>query len=130
MKLGYTILYVIDVRKTVKFYEQAFGLQTRFLHESGDWAEMETGSTSLSFCSRRLIAEHGKHPKAPDLNSPSFEIAFTTSDVAAAVERALAAHATLVQKPEQMPWGQTVAYVGDPDGFLVELCTPMEPPAA
>jgi hypothetical protein len=30
-----------------------------------------------------------------------------------------------VQPPEQMPWGQTVAYVADLDGFLVELCTPM-----
>lgn len=130
MKLGYTILYVLDVSKTVKFYEQAFGLQTRFLHESGDWAEMETGSTSLGFCSRRLIAELDKHPKAPDLNSPSFEIAFITEDVPAALDRALAAQATLVQKPEQMPWGQTIAYVGDLDGFLVELCTPMGPPEA
>jgi lactoylglutathione lyase len=24
-----------------------------------------------------------------------------------------------------MPWGQTVAYVRDNNGFLVELCTPM-----
>lgn len=128
MKFGYTILYVIDVKKTVKFYEQAFGLQTRFLHESGDWAEMETGGTALAFCSRRLIAEHGKHPKAPDLNNPSFEIAFTTKDVQAAMERALAAQATPVQEPEEMPWGQTVAYVADLDGFLIELCTPMGPP--
>lgn len=26
--------------------------------------------------------------------------------------------------PERQPWGQTVSYVRDPDGFLVELCTP------
>jgi len=24
-----------------------------------------------------------------------------------------------------MPWGQTIAYVADINGFLVELCTPM-----
>ena len=45
--------------------------------------------------------------------------------MAAAVTRAVQAGATLVQAPEAMPWGQTVAYVADPDGFLVELCTPM-----
>jgi len=32
----------------------------------------------------------------------------------------------LVQSPEQMPWGQTVADVVDLDGFLVEIYTPME----
>jgi catechol 2,3-dioxygenase-like lactoylglutathione lyase family enzyme len=26
---------------------------------------------------------------------------------------------------ETMPWGQTIAYVADPNGFLVELCTPV-----
>ncbi|MDR7307276.1 hypothetical protein J2X15_002563 [Rhodoferax saidenbachensis] len=26
---------------------------------------------------------------------------------------------------EVMPWGQTIAYVADSNGFLVELCTPM-----
>jgi lactoylglutathione lyase len=27
--------------------------------------------------------------------------------------------------PTKKPWGQTVAYVRDLDGHLVELCTPM-----
>ena len=35
MRLGYTIIYVKDVTRTVKFYEQAFGLSRRFVHESG-----------------------------------------------------------------------------------------------
>jgi hypothetical protein len=26
---------------------------------------------------------------------------------------------------EVMPWGQTIAYVADINGFLVELCTPV-----
>ena len=49
MQLGYTILYVPDVPATLKFYEAAFGLTTRFLHESGDYGELETGSTALAF---------------------------------------------------------------------------------
>ena len=50
--------------------------------------------------------------------------------VVAAVQRAVAAGARLVQAPEQMPWGQTVAYVADINDALVELCTPMAPPPA
>ena len=47
MQLGYTILYVPNVPATLKFYEAAFGLTTRFLHESGNYGELETGSTAV-----------------------------------------------------------------------------------
>jgi catechol 2,3-dioxygenase-like lactoylglutathione lyase family enzyme len=33
MKLGYTILYVADVAASLSFFERAFGLKRRFLHE-------------------------------------------------------------------------------------------------
>ena len=39
MKFGYTIVYVPDVTKSVEFFEQAFGLARRFVHESGDYGE-------------------------------------------------------------------------------------------
>ena len=52
MKFGYTILYVEDVRKTLSFYDQAFGFKTKFLHESGDFGELEIGATALAFSSR------------------------------------------------------------------------------
>ncbi|MEW6165171.1 MAG: VOC family protein [Pseudomonadota bacterium] len=129
MQFGYTILYVEDVSRSVAFYEKAFGLQTAFLHESGDFGQMATGTTALAFSSRRLMTELGKHPARPDAAHPSGEIAFVTNDVPAALARAVAAGAALVQAPEDMPWGQTVAYVADPDGFLVELCTPVGAPA-
>ena len=125
MKFGYTILYVQDVPRTVAFYEAAFGLARRFVHESGDFGEMETGATALAFSSLALITQLGKTPRPAVAGAPCCEIAFTTPDVAAAVERAVQAGAALVQAPEPMPWGQTVAYVNDCNGFLVELCTPM-----
>ena len=125
MRLGYTILYVEDVPFSVGFYERAFGLERKFVHESGDFGEMNTGQTALAFSSRRLMVELGKNPQTADAAAPCFEIALVTDDVPAALERAMAAGARLVQPPQDMPWGQTVAYVADPDGFLVELCTPM-----
>lgn len=125
MRLGYTILYVADVRSALRFYGDAFGLSTRFLHESGDWGELDTGATALSFCSRSLLAQMGKEVAAPDVKRPCSEIALVTDDVPAAYARALAQGATGLQEPQDMPWGQTVAYVADPNGFWVELCTPM-----
>ena len=125
MKLGYTILYVDDVRQTVDFYQRAFGLNPKFVHEAGDFGEMDTGSTSLAFCSLRLLREMGKSPGRPQAEAPCFEIALVTHDVPAALQRALEAGCQLLQAPETMAWGQTVAYVRDNNGFWVELCTPM-----
>jgi uncharacterized glyoxalase superfamily protein PhnB len=45
--------------------------------------------------------------------------------VPAALARAIAAGAQPMRAVETMPWGQTIAYVADPNGFLVELCTPV-----
>jgi catechol 2,3-dioxygenase-like lactoylglutathione lyase family enzyme len=39
MKLAYVILYVPRVRDAVEFYERAFGLKCRLVHESGAYAE-------------------------------------------------------------------------------------------
>lgn len=126
MHLRYTILYVESVGAMLSFYERAFGLSRRFLHESGTYGELETGGTRLAFSSRELMRELGKAPGRPDPKAPVFEIAFETGDVPAAFERAVREGAVAVQGPERMPWGQTTAYVTDPEGFLVEICTPVD----
>ena len=59
MKLGYTIIYVADVVATVAFYEKAFGLARRFVHESNLYAEMETGSTALAFAGEAMAEMNG-----------------------------------------------------------------------
>lgn len=125
LTLRYTILYVNNVSETLNFYQQAFGLETAMLHESGDYGELDTGATKLSFSSIQLMKELGKNPAEVNSASPSFEIAFETEDVASALAKALNAGATLVQAEETMPWGQTTAYVTDNNGFLIELCTPI-----
>ncbi|WP_119680830.1 VOC family protein [Indioceanicola profundi] len=126
MKLKYTIHYVKNVKETLAFYGSAFGIPTQFLHESETYGELNTGETTLSFSSLQLMRDLGKNPSSPDPQRPCFEIAFQTEDVAAAYARAVEAGAVPVQSPERMPWGQTVAYVSDLNGFLVEICTAVE----
>ena len=62
---------------------------------------------------------------APDESPLGAEIALTTSDVPALFARAIKAGASVVSEPATKPWGQTVAYLRDNAGHLVELCTPM-----
>lgn len=126
LKFRYTILYVEDVPATLDFYQRAFGFTTAMLHESGDYGELDTGGTTLSFSSFQLMQQLGKNPATANASSPAFEIAFETDDVPPALARARNAGAKLVQDVEEMPWGQTTAYVTDNNGFLIELCTPVE----
>ncbi len=127
MKLGWVILYVPDVAAALDFYERAFGLARRFVHESGTYAEMETGATALAFAAEPLAVDHGitLRVSRPGENPAAVEIALTTDDVDAAWSRATEAGASAVKPPEKKPWGQTVAWVRDLNGALVELCTPM-----
>ena len=127
MKLGYIILYVPIVSDAVGFYEAAFGLRCRFTHGGGDYAEMETGETALAFASEELGDSHGfayrKTTAAED--SPSVELALVTDDVQSAFDKAIAAGASSAKPPTQQPWGQTVSYVRDTNGYLVEICSPV-----
>ncbi len=127
MKLGYTILYVEDVEKTIEFYENAFGLNKLFLHESGDYGELDTGETKLAFASYELVELNDVGFSKPSDNKTStMEIALVTDDVNTAFNAALKAGAAAVQEPKEKPWGQTVGYLRDINGFLIELCTPIK----
>lgn len=124
MKLDYVIIFVDDVDAATKFYEKAFGFTLKFMHESLAFAEMDTGSTTLAFASHDLAQESSG---VESLSGPKncFEIALTTEDVQIALDTAIRAGAELLKSPEEKPWGQTVSYVRDPFGTLVEICTPM-----
>jgi len=127
MKLGYIILYVPSVAEAVAFYESAFGLECGFKHEGGDYAEMATGETKLAFASETLAESHGftyRKTKMVD-DAPSIELALVTDDVPAAFDKAIEAGAKVVNTPTQQPWGQTVSYVRDSNGYLVEICSPV-----
>src|SRR5512140_2606293 len=112
--LGYVILYVKDVPASLAFYENAFGLSRRFLHEDGGkaYGELETGAARVSFASLEMAREVLNQevvPAALNTAPQSFEIALVTSDVAALYDRAVKAGATSVSAPATKPWGQTVA---------------------
>jgi len=119
MNYAYTIVYVADVAASLAFFEAAFGLKQRFLHESGAYGELDTGATALAFVDHETALDSVGQPyvvAAESARPLGMEIGFSTDDVPAA---------TPLKEPVTKPWGQTVAYVRCPDGSLVELCTPM-----
>lgn len=128
IKFAYTILYVQDVTKAVEFYENAFGLTRKFVTPENDYGELLVGETTLSFVSTTLAKSNltDGFIESNLTNKPfGIEIGFTTENVEETVSTALNAGAKIVENPKTKPWGQTVAYVRDIDGFLIEICTPM-----
>jgi lactoylglutathione lyase len=130
VSLGYVILYVPDVAASLAFYEAAFGLARRFFNDDGGkaYGELETGAARLAFASYDLINSHlppGAAVRRPADAPFGGEVALLTSDVPALYARAVQAGAVSVSAPAVKPWGQTVAYLRDNAGHLVELCTPL-----
>lgn len=89
---------------------------------------METGETALAFAANELGESNlpdGFRKNDPSEPPAGIEIALLAPDVEAAFGAAMNAGATKVAEPKTKPWGQTVAYVRDPDGVLVELASEM-----
>ena len=128
VKFGYTILYVSDVIQSIVFYENAFGFTRKFITPENDYGELITGETTLSFAAKELAHSNLKNGfLESDLNNKPFaiEVGFITDNVEDTLEKAVKAGAIITEAPKQKPWGQTVAYLRDIDGFLIEICTPM-----
>lgn len=127
MRLGYVILYVEDVKATVHFYEKAFELKCRFIHESSAYAEMETGQTALAFASETMVkTSHHFRVNRIKEEAAGIEVSLVTDMVEKQFNHAVKAGAIPVMKPTKKPWGQIVSYVRDNNGCLVEICSPIK----
>ena len=129
VKFGYTIVYVENVPTILDFYDRAFGFATKFLYEpSNDYGELDTGATIISFASHRLGNMNLTDGYiAPDLNKQplGMELVLVSDNVQQTFDKAIAEGAIALQPPIVKPWGQTVAYLRDPAGTLIELCNPI-----
>ena len=123
MKLSYVVMYVQDIEASVAFYQKAFALTHKFTHESGDYAEMDTGATTLAFCSHELAKSvvSGQYIKATQDMPIGSQITFEPDDVKAAYQHALQAGAKPISAPVVKPWNFEVAMLQDVDGHIVEL---------
>ncbi len=124
MKFSHITLFVKEVSQTVTFYERAFGFKQVFADDSGLFAELESEGKSLHIAA--ISAVKNNFPEGFQETSRStlpvgIEVCFLTENVNAALAIALEAGATKYIDPEVKPWGQTVAYVRDLDGILIEI---------
>ena len=128
IKFTYTILYVQDVSKAMEFYKKVFGFEEKFITPEKDYGELKTASTTLSFASLGLARSNFKQEfQVSELEQAPFgiELAFTTQKVQLLMDRAIQNGAKLLDPVKTKPWGQQVAYIRDPNGFIIEICSPI-----
>jgi predicted enzyme related to lactoylglutathione lyase len=103
MRLKYTIKFVADMAKAVKFYRDVLGLQLSF--ESPGWSEFATGETILAL-----------HPASDKNPAGSVELGFTVSDVDAFYREMSANGLTFSMPPKKQDFGGVLAQFVDSEG--------------
>jgi lactoylglutathione lyase len=125
LSMKYIILYVSDSQRSIHFYQHILGLSIRAEH--GTYVEFDTGSTILALNTRESVKEITPlEISETPVSSQTFEIGFVTENVEAVIKKVREHGVTIIGEPKVKPWGQTVAYIADPDGHYIEICSPME----
>lgn len=123
MRLLHTMLRVVDLEASLRFYTEVLGMK---LLRKKDY---EGGRFTLAFVgygdeSDTAVLEltHNWDTKSYDLGDAYGHIAIGTDDIAATVEKVRAAGGKVTREPGPMKHGTTViAFVEDPSGYKVEL---------
>jgi lactoylglutathione lyase len=119
----FPVLYAVDVERAARFWELV-GFRRHFqlppegepgyvgLHGDGD--EGELAVTSVQWAKDRYGMAMGDGPRV--------EMYVYVVDLDASVKRLARADVRILREPEDMPWGERIATVADPEGNPVTLC--------
>lgn len=114
VRSGFPILATRDLERLEAFYVSAFGAERTYAFQSEGrdvFVALRLGESELGIA---LDADLAGAPVGVALW-------LYVDDLDAAYRDALAAGAIGLAGPEDMPWGERVAQVRDPGGFLVHL---------
>jgi predicted enzyme related to lactoylglutathione lyase len=102
-KLGYAIMFVTDMDKTLKLYRDVIGLKVKL--ESPGWSEFVTGETTLAL-----------HPASDENPAGKVELGFTVADVEAFYRDMSAKGVLFSMPPKKQDFGGVLAQFVDSEG--------------
>jgi len=115
MRLGYAIVFVSDMQRSLGFYRDLLAVPVRF--ESSHWTELDAGGATLALhLSDEPAAERATEREAPGSCRPGFQV----SDLDALHQRLVAGGVPCPQEPKDV-FGSRVALYLDPDGLQISI---------
>ena len=126
MRIMHTMLRVKDLEESIRFYTELLGMQ---VIKKLDFPE---GKFTLAFLgygpeeAETVIELTYNYDHGPyDLGSGYGHIALETADIYGTAETLRAGGALITREPGPMKHGKThIAFLKDPDGYLIELVQP------
>lgn len=116
-KLFANCLLVNDFEKSLAFYRDTIGLEVN--STEGKFADFKLEGTSLAIFEKE--AATAMFPKKFMGNGGGVILAFQVEDVQKTCDELKAKGVGIFEGPKTTPWGQTVAYLNDPDGNIWEV---------
>jgi lactoylglutathione lyase len=118
---SHPIVYVTDVDRSVAFYADQLGFEPFYRQPpdgAADYVGLRLGESRLGI----VTAEAPRHLFGAEIgDAPRFELWVVVEDVDATVGRLRERGVPVLREPEDMPWGERLGYVADPDGNPVAL---------
>jgi lactoylglutathione lyase len=121
VRRAFPVIYTRDVARTVAFYEELLDFEKQYQFPP----DGEPGYVGLKRDESDLGVVHESSPRqmigTGIGDGPRFELFVYVADVDATVASMQDAGVRVLRMPENMPWGERVAYVTDPEGNPVTL---------
>ncbi|MCA9512443.1 MAG: VOC family protein [Myxococcota bacterium] len=120
-KLGQYCINVSDLEASARFYQEALGLELLVRTDvSPTVQEVIVGAKGEG--AQLQLAQHLDREGPIEHGNAFWKLYVETDDCAGLYARALAAGATAEMEPRALDkWPVTIAFVKDPDGYLIEL---------
>jgi len=127
MKFINVRLLVRDSAAAIRFWRDVMGLRMTFGDEAMGYAYFETDSAGVELMTREGFAGAiGEAASTPTPAGRPAVLVFRVDDVDDAYADLVRRGATAVTGPQDRPvWGARSAHVSDPDGYIIEIYSPL-----
>ncbi|HLW00687.1 MAG TPA: VOC family protein [Ktedonobacterales bacterium] len=132
MKFVNVRLLVGDIGASIRFWRDVMDFKMSFGDESMGYAYFETDGAGVELMTRQgFTAALGAAAPTDRPAGHQAVLVFRVDDVDAAYAGYVQRGANPLHGPQDRPaWGARAAHLADPDGYLVELYTPLQPQGA
>jgi lactoylglutathione lyase len=115
-KVNYTIVFVSDMNRSIRFYRDVLGLPLKF--ESPKWTEFATLGSTLALHGDAKPAQHAAQDYMPAGSChPGFEV----EDIEPLHQKLVAKGVRCIRPPKMEDFGAKLAVYADPDGLPISI---------